>query len=64
MKWSQIFTLIGALIIPIMAGIGWVISWIRDNDKKISEVDNRLHKMEAAFEERVKWESRNREERK
>jgi hypothetical protein len=48
MDWSQVLTIIASLGIPTLSGLGWIIH-------KIGLVDQRLSKLEGAFEERRKW---------
>ena len=74
LNWQLILTIVGSILIPIAAAIGWMISHF---DKKIDDVrtglhsdinniredikrlDCRLSRMEGRYEERGYWESRN-----
>jgi len=53
MDWSQVLTIIISLMIPMLSGFGWIIH-------KIGLVDQRLSRLEGGFEERGRWESRER----
>jgi hypothetical protein len=49
MEWMHVLTIIGSLGIPMLSGLGWIIH-------KIGMIDQRLSKLEGAFDERGKWE--------
>ncbi len=51
MDWTQAITIIIAIMVPMLAGFGWIIH-------KIGGIDQRLSRLEGAFDERGKWESR------
>lgn len=62
MDWTQALTIIASILIPMLAGFGWLINKINDVEKRLSHeigvVDQRLSRLEGAFEERGKWESK------
>jgi hypothetical protein len=51
MDWTHTLTIIGSILIPMLSGFGWIIH-------RISCIDQRLSRLEGAFDERGKWESR------
>jgi len=48
---AQMLIIIGSILIPLFTGFGYVI-------KRLSSIETKLSKLEGAFEERGRWESR------
>jgi hypothetical protein len=51
MNWTMALTIIGSILIPMLGGFGFLISWL-------SSIDRRISHLEGAFEERGRWESK------
>jgi len=54
MDWTQTISILSAFA----AGFLYLANRIAKVDEKISSVDQRLSRLEGAFDERGKWESR------
>jgi hypothetical protein len=44
---SQILIIISSILIPMMAGFGWMICWLRSIDHRINDLDTRITVIET-----------------
>jgi hypothetical protein len=58
MGWDQTITIIASILVPMLAGFGWMFHKIGRVEERLNQVDQRLSRLEGAFEERGRWESR------
>jgi hypothetical protein len=47
MDTTQTITIIASILIPMLAGFGWIIHQIRDVDKRLANVETRLTVVET-----------------
>lgn len=45
--WAQALTIIGSILIPMLAGFGWILHQIKDLDKRVSNVETRMSVIET-----------------
>lgn len=47
MDWTQTLTIIGSILIPFMAGFGWIIHRMDKLDGRLSHLENRMTAIET-----------------
>lgn len=47
MDWIQTIVIIASILIPMMAGFGWMISQIRELDKRMANLETRVTVIET-----------------
>jgi hypothetical protein len=52
MDWPQTLTIIGSILIPMLAGFGWIISKLSDLDRRLTIVETILAMMGMPIKEK------------
>jgi hypothetical protein len=55
---EQMLTILLSIGIPMLSGFAWIIHLIKEQAKEISDIKEKLARLEGRFEERGYWESR------
>lgn len=52
MNWTEVLTIIISILVPMMAGFGWIISKLSDLDRRMTIVETILTMMGAPIKEK------------
>lgn len=52
MDWTQTLTIIGSILIPMLAGFGWIISRLSEIDRRLTVVETILAMMGMPIKEK------------